>query len=382
VLYAAGNREERQKAKEGEGLRIVTILGTRPEIIRLSVLIRKLDRLADRHVLVHTGQNFTPSLSAIFFEQLGLRAPDLLLDDRKETIGGQLSVMFGSVEQLLRIERPDRVLVLGDTNSALCALVAERMGIPVVHMEAGNRCFDLNVPEEKNRRIIDAVSTYNLPYTENSKQNLLREGFPVQRIFRSGNPIFEVIQHYEEQIGCSPVLTRLGLTSGQYMLATIHRAENVDDPAALAGIMQGLSWTAEEHQLPLICSLHPRTRSRLTEEVRGNLHPLIELHEPFGCFDFVHLEKHACLALTDSGTVQEECCIFGVPTVTVRQSTERPETVDCGSNVVAGLKPERIRSAARIMMSLHGAWKCPEGYLEENVSDKVAKFVLGGKSDV
>jgi UDP-N-acetylglucosamine 2-epimerase (non-hydrolysing) len=382
VLYAAGNREERQKAKEGEGLRIVTILGTRPEIIRLSVLIRKLDRLADRHVLVHTGQNFTPSLSAIFFEQLGLRAPDLLLDDRKETIGGQLSVMFGAVEQLLRIERPDRVLVLGDTNSALCALVAERMGIPVVHMEAGNRCFDLNVPEEKNRRIIDAVSTYNLPYTENSKQNLLREGFPVQRIFRSGNPIFEVIQHYEEQIGCSPVLTRLGLTSGQYMLATIHRAENVDDPAVLAGIMQGLSWTAEEHQLPLICSLHPRTRSRLTEEVRGNLHPLIELHEPFGFFDFVHLEKHACLALTDSGTVQEECCIFGVPTVTVRQSTERPETVDCGSNVVAGLKPERIRSAARIMMSLHGAWKCPEGYLEEYVSDKVAKFVLGGKSDV
>jgi UDP-N-acetylglucosamine 2-epimerase (non-hydrolysing) len=382
VLYAAGNREERQKAKEGEGLRIVTILGTRPEIIRLSVLIRKLDRLADRHVLVHTGQNFTPSLSAIFFEQLGLRAPDLLLDDRKETIGGQLSVMFGSVEQLLRIERPDRVLVLGDTNSALCALVAERMGIPVVHMEAGNRCFDLNVPEEKNRRIIDAVSTYNLPYTENSKQNLLREGFPVQRIFRSGNPIFEVIQHYEEQIGCSPVLTRLGLASGQYMLATIHRAENVDDPAVLADIMQGLSWTAEEHRLPLICSLHPRTRSRLSEEVRGNLHPLIELHEPFGFFDFVHLEKHACLALTDSGTVQEECCIFGVPTVTVRQSTERPETVDCGSNVVAGLKPERIRSAARIMMSLHGAWKCPEGYLEENVSDKVAKFVLGGKSDV
>jgi UDP-N-acetylglucosamine 2-epimerase (non-hydrolysing) len=382
VLYAAGNREERQKAKEGEGLRIVTILGTRPEIIRLSVLIRKLDRLADRHVLVHTGQNFTPSLSAIFFEQLGLRAPDLLLDDRKETIGGQLSVMFGAVEQLLRMERPDRVLVLGDTNSALCALVAERMGIPVVHMEAGNRCFDLNVPEEKNRRIIDAVSTYNLPYTENSKQNLLREGFPVQRIFRSGNPIFEVIQHYEEQIGCSPVLTRLGLASGQYMLATIHRAENVDNPAVLADIMQGLSWTAEEHQLPLICSLHPRTRSRLTEEVRGNIHPLIELHEPFGFFDFVHLEKHACLALTDSGTVQEECCIFGVPTVTVRQSTERPETVDCGSNVVAGLKPERIRSAARIMMSLHGAWKCPEGYLEENVSDKVAKFVLGGKSDV
>ncbi|TFE27851.1 non-hydrolyzing UDP-N-acetylglucosamine 2-epimerase [Cohnella luojiensis] len=363
-------------------MRIVTILGTRPEIIRLSLLIRKLDLLADRHVLVHTGQNFSPSLSAVFFEQLGLRAPDLLLDDRKETIGGQLSVMFGAVEQLLRKEQPDRVLVLGDTNSALCALVAERMGIPVVHMEAGNRCFDLNVPEEKNRRVIDAVSTYNLPYTENSKHNLLREGFPVQRIFRSGNPIYEVLRHYEEQIDRSTVLERLGLTSGQYLLATIHRAENVDDPEALAGIIQGLSSTAEEHRLPLVCSLHPRTRSKLTEEISSHIHPLVKFHEPFGFFDFVYLEKHTRCALTDSGTVQEECCIFGVPTVTIRQTTERPETVDCGSNAVAGLKPERIRSAARVMMALTDRWKCPEGYLEENVSDKVAKFVLGGKRDV
>lgn len=381
-MHASERSEEKLIVEEGEGLRIVTILGTRPEIIRLSVLIRKLDRFADRHVLVHTGQNFTPSLSAVFFEQLGLRTPDLLLNDRKETMGGQLSVMFEAVERLLRKENPDRVLVLGDTNSALCALLAERMGIPVVHMEAGNRCFDLNVPEEKNRRVIDAVSTYNLPYTENSKQNLLREGFPVQRIFRSGNPIFEVLRHYEEQIEDSPVLERLGLASGQYLLGTIHRAENVDDPETLAGIMQGLSLTAEEHRLPLICSLHPRTKSKLTEEARSRIHPLVTFHEPFGFFDFVHLEKHARLALTDSGTVQEECCIFGVPTVTVRQTTERPETVDCGSNVVAGLAPERILSAARVMMSLNEAWKCPEGYLEENVSDKVAKFMLGGKRDV
>ncbi|WP_372632106.1 non-hydrolyzing UDP-N-acetylglucosamine 2-epimerase [Cohnella sp.] len=363
-------------------MRIVTILGTRPEIIRLSVLIGKLDRLAERHVLVHTGQNFTSSLSGVFFEQMGLRAPDLLLDDRKETVGGQLASMFGAVEQLLRKERPDRVLVLGDTNSALCALVAERMGIPVVHMEAGNRCFDLNVPEEKNRRVIDAVSTYNLPYTENSKHNLLREGFPVNRIFRSGNPIYEVLRHYEEQIDASSILGRLGLTAGQYLLATIHRAENVDSPATLRGIMQGLSLTAEEHGLPLVCSLHPRTRSRLSEELRASVHPLVTFHEPFGFFDFVHLEKNALLALTDSGTVQEECCIFGVPTVTVRQTTERPETVDCGSNVVAGLRPEAIRNAARVMVHLRDSWQCPEGYLDTNVSDKVAKFVLGGKRDV
>ncbi|BBI35009.1 non-hydrolyzing UDP-N-acetylglucosamine 2-epimerase [Cohnella abietis] len=363
-------------------MRIVTILGTRPEIIRLSVLIGKLDRLAERHVLVHTGQNFSPSLSAVFFAEMGLRSPDLLLDDRKETVGGQLSVMFAAVEQLLQKERPDRVLVLGDTNSALCAMVAERMGIPVVHMEAGNRCFDLRVPEEKNRRIIDSVSTYNLPYTENSKQNLLREGFPVQRIFRSGNPIYEVLRHYEDQIEGSTVLERLSVVKGQYLLATIHRAENVDDPDTIAGIMRGLSWTAEEHQLPLICSLHPRTKSRLTDEVRASIHPLVSFHEPFGFFDFVRLEKYACLALTDSGTVQEECCIFGVPTVTIRQTTERPETVDCGSNVVAGLHPEAIRNAARVMLALKDAWKCPEGYLDENVSDKVAKFVLGGKRDV
>lgn len=363
-------------------MRIVTILGTRPEIIRLSVLIGKLDRLADRHVLVHTGQNFSPSLSAVFFEELGVRTPDLLLEDRKETIGGQLSVMFGAVEQLLAKEQPDRVVVLGDTNSALCAMVAERMGIPVVHMEAGNRCFDLQVPEEKNRRIIDAVSTFNLPYTENSKQNLLREGFPVQRIMKSGNPIHEVLLHYKHQIDSSPVLERLELISGQYLLATIHRAENVDSPHTLAGIMQGLIMTAEEQQLPLICSLHPRTKSRLLGEMGIPHHPLVTFHEPFGFFDFVHLEKHARLALTDSGTVQEECCILGVPTVTVRQTTERPETVDCGSNVVAGLQPEAIRNAARVMLSLDRAWKCPEGYLEGNVSDKVAKFVLGGKRNV
>jgi len=363
-------------------MRIVTILGTRPEIIRLSVLIGKLDRLADRHVLVHTGQNFTASLSGVFFEELGLRAPDLLLDDRKETVGGQLAATFGAVESLLAKEKPDRVLVLGDTNSALCALVAERMGIPVVHMEAGNRCFDLSVPEEKNRRVIDAVSTYNLPYTENSKQNLLREGFPVQRIFRSGNPIYEVLLRYEERIEASDAHERLGLAHGQYLLATVHRAENVDSPETLRGILEGLSRTAEEQGLPLVCSLHPRTRSRMSSELRESVHPLVSFHEPFGFFDFVHLEKHALMALTDSGTVQEECCIFGVPTVTVRRTTERPETVDCGSNVVSGLHPDDIRGAARAMLGLPGDWKCPEGYLENNVSDKVAKFVLGGKRDV
>lgn len=361
-------------------MRIVTILGTRPEVIRLSLLTRILDDRAAKHVIVHTGQNFAWSLNGVFYEELGLRPPDVKLDARKTTLGGQLAASFEAVEEVLRRERPDRVLVLGDTNSALCALLAERMGIPVVHMEAGNRCFDLSVPEEKNRRVIDAVSTFNLPYTENSKMNLLREGFPVQRIFRSGNPIYEVLQHYRSRIEGSDVLERLKLTPGQYLLATIHRAENVDVPYHLTQIVEGLRQTAQRLGLRIVCSVHPRTRSRLNGSEA--LHPLLEFHEPFGFFDFVQLEKNAKCVLTDSGTVQEECCIFQVPTVTVRRTTERPETVDCGSNVVTGLKAERIADAAWVMSSLTGGWTPPEGYLDADVSRKVAKFLLGGNTDV
>ncbi|MBW5447392.1 UDP-N-acetylglucosamine 2-epimerase (non-hydrolyzing) [Cohnella sp. CFH 77786] len=363
-------------------MRIATILGTRPEIIRLSLLIPKLDRLADRHVLMHTGQNYVPGLSGNFFAELGLRAPDLHLQARKTSVGGQLSVMFAAAEHWLSREKPDKVLVLGDTNSALCAFIAERMGIPVVHMEAGNRCFDLEVPEEKNRRVIDTVSTFNLPYTENSKQNLLREGFPPHRIFRCGNPIYEVLRHYDDRIQDSPVLARLNLVPRKYMLATVHRAENVDRPEALASILKGFRLVAEEQGLRMICSLHPRTRSRLPAAVLRELHPLVEFHEPFGFFDFASLERNALCVLTDSGTVQEECCIFGVPAVTVRRTTERPETVECGSNIVSGLSPERIRGAVRVMTSQPARWACPEGYLDDGVAGKVAKFMFGGTADV
>ncbi|MCC3377300.1 non-hydrolyzing UDP-N-acetylglucosamine 2-epimerase [Cohnella sp. REN36] len=363
-------------------MRIVTILGTRPEVIRLSLLSRLLDDMASRHVIVHTGQNFSRRLNDIFYEEMGLRAPDVQLSARKETVGGQLSVMFEAVEEVLLRERPDRVLVLGDTNSALCAVLAERLGFPVAHMEAGNRCFDLGVPEEKNRRVIDAVSSVNLPYTEGSKMNLLREGFPVQRIVRSGNPIYEVLKHYEPQIAASGVLERLGLAPGGYLLATIHRAENVDDPERLAEIVRGLGLAAGEQGLRMICSLHPRTQSRLTEQMAEQVSPLLEFHEPFGFFDFVQLERHARCALTDSGTVQEECCIFQVPAVTVRTTTERPETVDCGSNIVTGIHARRIADAVRVMTSMKRGWTPPAGYMDEDVSYKVAKFLLGGKTDV
>lgn len=363
-------------------MKIMTVLGTRPEIIRLSLIIPKLDRYADRHILVHTGQNFTESLSGQFFRDLGLRSPDYVLQDEAATLGQQLSAMFSQLETILIQEKPDKILLLGDTNSALSAILAERMGIPVIHMEAGNRCYDLNVPEEKNRRVIDAISSINMPYTEQSKAHLIREGVPSQRIVLTGNPIYEVMKHYENRMLDSKIMKTLGLEKGEYFLVTAHRAENVDHPGHLAAIMTGLNLVAEKHGKRIICSIHPRTAARIKEHLKLTMHPLVEFHEPFGFFDFLLLEQNACCALTDSGTVQEECCIMGVPTVTMRKTTERPETVDCGSNIVSGLEADRIAASAALMMELNRSWECPKGYLAEDVSDKVVKFLLGGKLHV
>jgi UDP-N-acetylglucosamine 2-epimerase (non-hydrolysing) len=359
-------------------VKIVTVLGTRPEIIRLSLIIKKLDQLAEKHTLVHTGQNFTSTLSDVFFEDLSLREPDFVLSTSQLSLGEQLSTMYRELEQILRNEKPDKVLVLGDTNSGLSAILAERMGIPVVHMEAGNRCFDLDVPEEKNRKVIDAVSTYNLPYTSISRENLLREGVPSNRIMVSGNPIYEVLTHYESSISKSSILSKLNLHSKDYFLVTIHRSENVDNYTSLKEIMNGLNVIAETYQKRLICSLHPRTKSKLQAGDRINLHKLIEFHEPFRFFDFVKLEQNAFCALTDSGTVQEECCIFQVPTVTIRKTTERPETVNCGSNVVSGIQADSITNGVHVMTKQKSKWNCPEGYLEKDVSDRVVKFLFGG----
>ncbi|CAM4274946.1 UDP-N-acetylglucosamine 2-epimerase (non-hydrolyzing) [Paenibacillus alkaliterrae] len=363
-------------------MKIITILGTRPEIIRLSLIIRKLDELAEKHLLIHTGQNFTHSLSEVFFQDMQLRQPDVILGTRQQTLGGQLSTLFAELEPIFMRDKPDKVLVLGDTNSALSAILAERMGIPVIHMEAGNRCFDLSVPEEKNRKVIDAISSMNMPYTRQSKENLLREGVPPQRIIISGNPIYEVLKHYGNFIDASPILETLHLTKQRYFLVTAHRAENVDRPEHLEQIVKGLNLIAEAYQMRVICSLHPRTESQLAKYPSLSINPLVELHEPFGFFDFVQLEKNALCVLTDSGTVQEECCIFQVPTVTIRNSTERPETVDCGSNVVSGLQAEQILEAASIMAKHPAGWRCPEGYMDPDVSAKVVTFLLGGKKNV
>jgi UDP-N-acetylglucosamine 2-epimerase (non-hydrolysing) len=363
-------------------MKIMTILGTRPEIIRLSLIIDKLDQLADRHIVVHTGQNYDRNLSDVFFEQMDIRLPDIKINLSSHSLGQQIGEMFTKVEQAIRMEKPDKILVLGDTNSALCAILGERMGVPVYHMEAGNRCYDTTVPEEINRKIIDSISSYNLPYTELSRENLLREGIPSNRIWVSGNPIYEVLSHYEQQIDECDILQKSDLNQGEYIVVTSHRAENVDHQVKLQAIVDGLDLIAKKHKIPVICSIHPRTLDRLSHFGMNIEDPHIKLCEPFGFFDFVKLQKHAACVITDSGTVQEESCIFGVPSVTIRQSTERPETLLCGSNTLSGLNAERIANCVDLMIKNRFAWTHPEGYIDPHVSTKVVHFLLGGQSYV
>ncbi|XJZ28213.1 non-hydrolyzing UDP-N-acetylglucosamine 2-epimerase [Bacillota bacterium Lsc_1132] len=359
-------------------MKVLTVLGTRPEIIRLSLIIKKLDLHADHHVLVHTGQNFTATLSDILFKELTIRKPDYHIKMENHSLGAQLGTIYRELEKIIEVEKPDKMLVLGDTNSALSALLAERMGIPVYHMEAGNRCFDWNVPEEKNRKVIDAVSTFNLPYTSNSKENLLKEGIPSKKIFVSGNPIYEVLTHFKDEIAESKILSDLQLAEKNYFLATVHRAENVDFEWSFKEILTGLNLIADHFRLRIICSVHPRTRSKLNKMTGISMNPLVEFHEPFGFFDFIKLQQNAFCVLTDSGTVQEESCLFHVPAVTVRNSTERPETVQCGSNMVSGVDAKSILRSVKIMTSQPLEWPMPDGYQALNVSAKVIKFILGG----
>ena len=356
-------------------MKVLTILGTRPEIIRLSLIIGKLDRLTD-HTLLHTGQNYAPELDRIFFENMRIRDPDIYLDSRSSTVFKQIARILEGAEKWIAEIEPDACLILGDTYSGLSAMVAERAGVPVFHMEAGNRCFDPRVPEERNRKIIDHTSSWLLPYVSNSRQNLLNEGIDKERIFVSGNPIFEVLEHYKSEIQGSGILNRLGIEEREYFLVTAHRAENVDVPERLLGIVSALNRLARDYDLPVVWSVHPKTRQRIEAsgfEVDGR----ILLSAPFDLFDFVKLEENAFCVLTDSGTVQEECCIFRVPAVTIRDTTERPETVECGSNVLAGCDAERIVEAAKLVVGTGFEWDIPEGYVDPNVSDKVVRYILG-----
>jgi len=355
-------------------MKVMTVLGTRPEIIRLCLVIKRLDQLC-QHTLVHTGQNYADELSSVFFDELEIRQPDYYLGVRAEGFGSQIGQIMTESEKVMDHVRPDALLVLGDTNSGLVSLIAKRKGIRVFHMEAGNRCFWERVPEEVNRRVIDHTSTVLMPYTQNSKANLLREGIDIGRIVVTGNPIFEVIEAYRHKIEASPVHEQFALTPGRYILATMHREENVDEPGRLADLLEGLARLHERYGFPVVCSLHPRTGKRI-EEFKLAGKGSIRFLTPLGFCDFTKLERHAFLVVSDSGTVQEECCIFGVPNVTLREVTERPETIECGSNVLAGTDPDRLLSAAQAALQGSRSWKPPAEYLVPNVSDIVVRTIL------
>jgi UDP-N-acetylglucosamine 2-epimerase (non-hydrolysing) len=355
-------------------MRVMTVLGTRPEIIRLSRIIRLLDQYCD-HVLVHTGQNYAPRLKDIFFKELGIRSPDITLEADPGSFGAQVGRLFEWIEDVFAAQRPDRLLILGDTNSGLVSIVARRMGIPVYHMEAGNRCYDDRVPEEVNRRIIDHSSTLLLPYTQNSKQNLLAEGIPGHRIFVTGNPIAECIHAVRADVASSRILESIGVRPKEYFLVTLHRAENVDDAGRLRAIVRALEATQRVFGLPMLCSTHPRTRDRLAKAAIGEA-PGVRFLEPWGFIDFLRLEESACCVLSDSGTVQEECAILGVPNVTLRDVTERPETLECGSNALAGAEQERLEQLIRFVTAERSDWEPPAEYMKMNVSETVVRILL------
>jgi UDP-N-acetylglucosamine 2-epimerase (non-hydrolysing) len=355
-------------------MKVMTLLGTRPEIIRLNLIIKKLDVLCD-HVLVHTGQNYDVNLNDVFFQQLGVREPDHFLGARG-SFGEQLGAILTQSERVMIEEKPDRFLVLGDTNSSLAAIAAKRLSIPVYHMEAGNRCFDDRVPEEVNRRIIDHSSDVLMPYTERSRQNLLREGIPGERIHVTGNPIYEVIQHYESQIRQSNIITQLEVESSKYFLVTMHREENVDIEGRLRGITTALDRLQREYKIPVVVSTHPRTRLRIQSFGIKLENPEVRFLDPFAFFDFISLEQNAFCVLSDSGTVQEECCLSKIANVTIRDVTERPETIDCGSNMLSGADPEMIISCVHTVLDQKPQWSVPSEYLIDHVSNTVVKIIL------
>ncbi len=347
--------------------KIITIVGTRPEIIRLSIIVNKLDKICN-HKIIHTGQNYDKNLNDIFWEELNLRQPDYKINSKASTTAEQLSKIFLGVEEIILKERPDKVLILGDTYSGLSAIICERYGIPVYHMEAGNRCWDNRVPEEKNRKIIDSISSKNLPYTKYSYNNLKKLGHTDETLYITGNPIFEVINFYEDKIN------KAKNNYQNYALATFHRAECVDSAKNLTNILEGLSKVSKKFNLEIICSVHPRTKNNI-EKFNIKKPTGLTFIEPVGFFEFINLEKNSYLILTDSGTVSEEACILDIPSVTIREVTERQELIDCGSTIVSGYYPEDILLSSEKILS-NKKWIKPEEYLWYDVSEKVINQLL------
>lgn len=355
-------------------MKVMTILGTRPELIRLCLIVKKLDKLCDQ-ILVHTGQNYDVNLNDIFLDQLGYRKMDYFLG-AKGSFGEQAGIILSKLETIIAKEKPDAFLVLGDTNSSLGAIMAKRMGIRVFHMEAGNRCYDDRVPEENNRRIIDSQSDILLPYSERSRANLIKEGVAGNRIYVTGNPIKEVLDHFTSQIDGSDIMQKLDLQKNKFFLMTLHRAENVDSKERLAKFVEAFNKISDKYKMPVIWSVHPRTRKRLSEHPELKTKKAIKVLKPMGFFEFVNLQKNAYCVLSDSGTAQEECSIYGVPTITLRDVTERPETFEAGSNFLSGAEPEAILRGIQTVTESENNWTPPKDYLVQNVSDIVARIVL------
>lgn len=357
-------------------LKVMTILGTRPEIIRLSETIKACDRYFD-HVLVHTGQNYDPRLNDIFFQDLDLRKPDYYLDCVGKNLGETMGNILAKSYDVMLKEQPDAVLVLGDTNSALSAICAKRLKTPIFHMEAGNRCWDWNVSEMINRKVVDAISDINLPYTENSRRYLLSEGIDGKTVFVTGSPMSEVLHKHMDQINNSKVLEQLGLEKGKYILVSAHREENIDIEENFMSLMTAINNVAERYQMPVIYSTHPRSRKWI-EKRNFKFNPLVRNLEPFGFFDYNHLQMNAYCVLSDSGTLSEESAILNFPGVLIRTSTERPEALDAGSIVIGGITTESIEQALDLSVSMFENREpngFPRDYTDENVSIKVVKLI-------
>ena len=357
-------------------LKLMTIMGTRPEIIRLSAVLKCADRYFD-HIMVHTGQNWDYTLNEIFFQDLGLRKPDYYLDSVGKDLGETMGNIIAKSYDVLKKEQPDALLVLGDTNSALSAISAKRLKIPIFHMEAGNRCWDWNVPEMVNRTIVDHISDINLPYTEHSRRYLLGEGVDGKTIFVTGSPMSEVLRDHAAKIAQSDVLDRLGLTPKGYLLLSAHREENIDNEAHFISLMTSINHIAQTYQMPVIYSTHPRSRNII--EKRGfQFHPLVQSMQPFGFLDYNKLQQNAYCVLSDSGTLSEESAMLHFPAVLIRTSTERPEVLDKGTIVVGGIQGEDVEQAMNLAVSMFENGEetiLAEDYADTNVSVKVIKII-------
>ncbi len=365
-------------------LKVMTFVGTRPEIIRLSATIKLLDQFVN-HILVHTGQNYDYELNEIFFENLGLRKPDYFLNVDVSSLGSAVGDIIKKSEDVLREERPDAILVLGDTNSCLSAYMAKRMHIPIFHMEAGNRAFDFNVPEEINRRIIDHIADFNLVYTEHARRHLLSEGLPHRRIYLTGSPMYEVLQQNMDKIKNSRILEKLKLEKKKYFVVSVHREENVDNEKKLKQILNILIELEKQYNVPLIISTHPRTRKRIQALEDDNKLPItnhkLQFLKPFGFSDYIHLQMNALCTISDSGTISEESAILSFPAISLRQSMERPEAQDAGTIILTGFEPDVVLNAIETVIKEHQSQvtghQLPQEYFIPNTSWRVVKLILG-----